>query len=90
MLNSHSSGEGVNWVSNAGARFGNMMWRSGGLLTTKIDNRKLSEVGRGLDDEDRFLRIMLTLNSYPGEGNKKSDGGRNEDGMMQLLAIGIC
>ena len=32
--------------------------------------------------------MLLTLTARL-EGNKRSDDGRNEDGMMQLLAIGI-
>ena len=54
-------------MSNAGERFDSMTSRLSCLLTTKIDNRKPSEVGRGLDDKNRFLRMMLTLILCSGE-----------------------
>ena len=63
----------LEWVANAGERFENMKWRLGGVFRTKNNNRKPSEVGQGFDNEDRSLRMMLMLNSYSGEGNKKSD-----------------
>ena len=58
MLNSYSSGEGVYWVANSGGYFKNMTWRLGDLLTKTNDCKKPSEVGQGLDDEDRLLRMM--------------------------------
>ena len=45
-------------MATAEVCFENMTWRLGDLLTTKIDDNKPSEVGQGLGDKDRFLRMM--------------------------------
>ena len=44
----------------------------------------------GESDAKIGLVVMLLILTARLEGNKRSDDGCNEDGMMQLLVIGIC
>ena len=47
---------------------------------------------RARGESDAKIGLVVTLLTLTArlEGNKRSDDGCNEDGMMQLLAIGIC